>query len=63
MRKNLRPSYTNEKQFWTDEVPTRKKYEPTMYPLQEMLDPRSTHEKNFQTHEIPTRKNSEPTTV
>ena len=31
---------TREKEFWTHEIPTRKKLRPTKYPQEKFLDPR-----------------------
>ena len=40
--------------------PKRKKFWPTEYPRQKILDPHNIHEEYLWTHETPTRKNSDP---
>ena len=52
---------SHERKSWTHEIPTRKCFRPTKYPLENILDPRNNHEKIFWTHEIPMGKNFGPT--
>ena len=61
------PLNTHKKKFWTNKTLTRKyfgltkypwekKFEPTGYPREKMLDPQNTYQKRFWDHELPRRK-------
>ena len=41
----------HEKKFWSHEISTRKNFELTRYPREEILDPQNTQEKKIRTHE------------
>ena len=54
--KTLDSRNTQEKKFWTYDIPKRKNFGPTNDPIENILDPRNTQEKKFWSHEIATRK-------
>ena len=63
--KILNPQNTQEKTFWTHEIPTWKhlgpmKYPRPEYPQEKILDPRNTHEKSFGPTKYPQDKNLDP---
>ena len=55
------PRNTDEKKFWTQEIPRRKYFGHTKYPRDKISDPRNTHEKKFRTHAKLTREKFGPT--
>ena len=52
---------TKHSREWTQEIPKRKNFGLTKYPIENILDPRNTQEKKIWTHKIPKRKNFGPT--
>ena len=66
MRKNFGPTKypreniwdsrnTNEKNFRTHEIPTKKTFGPTKYPREKIWEPRNIREKILSNREIPTK--------